>query len=240
MAEEARRWTARARELRRKQADLDSSDLAAAALEQQLALAVAMVDYEVLLTARLPEDLEFMVEDWRRDSGVPAWEQVHARQLRTAEDSRRRVGTFFESTTQCTRAMSELHAEAAARGDAEVAVFAVLREATIAIAFDDALDGGGLSRELRRWERDARERGERLWVEPSDAPYLDIATKLLEQCIEYGTAWGADGETLEACFAWQSALDPRQHPALAELVPEFVARSSVQRHGLIAPAELDE
>jgi hypothetical protein len=236
--EEAQRWTVRARELRR---GLAHSDLAVAALEQQLALAAAVVDYEVLLTVHLPEDLDFMIEEWRRGSGVRAWERIYTRQLRTATDSKRRVGRFFDSTVKCMANVSELDDEAVENGDADVAVTAVLREATLAVALEDAIYGGGPSPEVRRWNREARERGEHPRYDASDSQfyYLGFARMLLDQCVEYGTAWGAAGEAVDACFAWRSALDPDRQP---ELIPDLImaAHSSFQRHGPIAPAELDE
>lgn len=204
--EDAQRWTVRAREL---WPELAGSDPAVAAIEQELALASATVDYEVMLTVRLPGDLDFVIEEWRHGSGVPEWERLYVDQVRTAADSLRRVNVFFDSSLRCTRSMSKRHADAATKGDAVLATVALLREATIAIALDDALRGVS-SREQRRWGREAREHGKRAWAHVDyESIYLGLARRLLEQCVEHGQAWGGQ-PVRPSTRAWPGK--PRSRP----------------------------
>src|SRR5690606_9547917 len=54
------------------------------------AVGMAMVysadaDYEEYLRVNIPEDLEFYVEEWKKDSGIPKWEKEYKAQKAKAD-----------------------------------------------------------------------------------------------------------------------------------------------------------
>jgi hypothetical protein len=229
--ERAIEWTKLARKLRRRTPKPD--DRAAAHLEWSLNLAAMVLDYEAILSARLPDDLTFMVEDWLHESGVPAWERAYERQLDAVADSHARAGAFFESYMACNLPMSEAHFDAI-QVDADVAALALLREATLRITAERTLRGNDLDRDTRQWERDAREAGSRLRICVTDTfSYVDLAEDALEQCLDLAARTGAASATAKACEARLSEIDAA-HPVLREFVPEPASRGAMQREGVVA------
>jgi len=52
-------------------------------------------EYEEYLMVSMPENLNFNVEEWKKDSGFPKWEKEYKEQVKKAEDSKKRFGEFM-------------------------------------------------------------------------------------------------------------------------------------------------
>jgi hypothetical protein len=202
--ERARTWTEIAVKLRRK-AKFDPEDLAVAELFAELELAASSEDYEGLLSARMPGDLNFIVEDWRHESGVPRWERLYERQVVRADESKARYSAFIGSRAHCWSQLYEVHIDVL-RGSATLATRAMLREATILFTF------GCAEMEL----------------------LCDHAADVARQCIEFGTTLAGETAVIDACRSILDAL-VRNPDRLVELVPEPSSTSVMQSHGVLGP-----
>ncbi|MCA9683940.1 MAG: hypothetical protein KC457_17195 [Myxococcales bacterium] len=227
--EEAERWTARATAL---SSAHPSRDPAARSLAAALELAAAAPDYELLLATRMPEDLDFVVEDWRHDSGIPAWEAIYARQLETAAESQRRFGAVADSFVTCLDSVTNTHAEVITI-DSEVAAIALLRTAELLLTAD-AFFFGASDAAGRRQGREDEELGRHSWQCPLlDNPFPAQATAALERCVALGTT--SSHPAIEACRTRLSALDPEGHPSQAELFGPDPARPRLEAYGVVGP-----
>jgi hypothetical protein len=204
--ERARHWTKLARTHWAK-LELANEDLATRALWAEFQLALATADYESLLDAELPADLSFVVEDWRKDSGVPAWEAEYERQLALAEESKARVGAWFESTMDCARTQLDLH-EALLWIDARSSGVVLLRSARMLLAFAEALGPDG--------------QGE---------PVYEQAHQYLTMCLEHSQAT-LDGELEQACTAMLAPMDDEIRP-LIEFTGQPRTTTTMVRDGVL-------
>jgi TolA-binding protein len=64
--------------------------------------------YEEYLLVDMPSNLNFNVEDWKKDSGFPKWEKEYKEQVAKAEDSKKRFGEFMSKKMAMGQ---KLHAE---------------------------------------------------------------------------------------------------------------------------------
>lgn len=210
--------------------DLGAEDLATRALWAELELAVAVTDYESLLDLEMPADLSFVVEDWRRDSGVPAWEAEYERQLARAEDSRARVGAFFASTMSCARTQLDLHDELLWI-DARSSGVVLLRSARILIAFAEALDGEDKRQLVRILGEDRKQRWFYDGMNRQSDPIYEQAEQYLELCLEHSRAT-LDEPIERACLATLARIDS-DIPLLVEFTGQPRSTSTMLRHGVV-------
>ena len=52
--------------------------------------------YEEYLQNTMPEGLDFTVEEWKKDSGLPKWEKEYKDQVKARDDSQKRFKEFFD------------------------------------------------------------------------------------------------------------------------------------------------
>jgi hypothetical protein len=229
----AREWTKVANKLRRK-LSIDPTDIAALALFAELELAAMTEDYESQLVARMPDDLDFLVEDYMKDSGVPKWERRYERQRAYANESRARFNAFYESSQACARSIYDRHVSLV-RVHADLAARIHLREAMVLLTeIEDWTSDTSSERERwRNWSE-----GKPLWFYQHGDDSMDLnrarADDLLTRCID--PTFTPDLEVIEACRNLLDDLDAT--PTQAELVPQPQSRSTMQRQGLVTPLEL--
>lgn len=233
--ERARQWSKLANALRRK-LSVDPTDIAALALLAELDLAAMTEDYESQLVARMPNDLDFVVEEYMKDSGVPAWERRYERQRAYADESQRRYIAFLDSSHACARSIYDRHF-ALVRVHADLAARIHLREATVLLSEIESHDEADSSWGRERL-RDQIEGKPRWFYQPGDdsvALQRARANELLRRCID--PAFTPDPEVIDVCRTLLDDLDAV--PTMAELVPHPQATSTVQRYGLVAPTDLE-
>lgn len=227
--ERARQWTKLARS-RWAEVDVDPDDVDTWALLAEFELAVATTDYESLLDATIPDDLWFVVEDWRQDSGVEAWEKEYARQVKQVEESRARIGAWFESTMGCAHTQLQEY-ERLLWIDAHSSGVMFLRSARIMIAFSDALDAEA----DRQSERLFGSTGQR-WVyrqaRPAD-PIRAQAHAYLGRCLEISQA------TLDLALEQACSATLGEAPPLVEFVASPHASTILVAQGVVGPDAIE-
>jgi hypothetical protein len=230
----ARQWTKVANQLRRK-LSIDPNDIAALALFAELDLAAMTEDYESQLVARMPDDLDFLVEDYMKDSGVPKWERRYERQVAYANESRARFNAFYESSQACARSIYDRHF-ALVRVHADLAARIHLREAMVLLTEIEDWDTADSSSERERWRNWSEGKPRWFYQHGDDSMDLnrDRANDLLTRCID--PAFTPDLEVIDACRTLLDDLDGT--PTQAEFVPQPQTTSTVQRYGLVTPTEL--
>ena len=202
--ERARHWTKRVRSLRRK-LSLDPTDIAEVALLAELDLAAMSEDYEAQLSAHTPGDLDFTVEEYLHESGVPAWERRYEQQLEYAEESRQRFVAFYESSQQCRQILHDHHAELV-QIHTDLAARVHLREARLVLAgiadmeTETRLDRGFARMSLE--DRDWSSRG----YNDSVVYLRDHAEELLMHCADPTVT--ANPDIIEACRSLLDDGDP--------------------------------
>jgi hypothetical protein len=224
--ERAREWIELAHK-RWSKLDVDAADLATRALRAELELAIHTTEYEALLDEGPPDDLWLFVDEWRHDSGVPAWEAEYRRQLARVDESNARSNMFFRSSTDCASTQLEVHGRVMWI-DARNSGVALLRSARMLIAAATALDAVGDASSTITPELEAR-----VCSRQSD-PVWAQAASYLERCIELANVT-LDAELDAACHATLWKLDRYGEAPLAEFVLEPRASTTMHRNGVVGP-----
>jgi hypothetical protein len=229
-SESAQRWTKLARKHWAK-LDIEAEDLATRALWIEFQFALATADYEsLLLDTEMPADLSFEVDEWRRDSGVAAWEREYARQVKRAEESKARVQAWFESTMDCARTQLDLHGPLLWI-DARSTGGAFLRNARMLIAFAEMLDASSEREEARLFGPQRRF----ICVQRQSWPVWDQAHQLLDLCREHSQAT-LDSELDRACAATLVRIG-RSFDRVVEFTGEPKMTPTMVRTGVIRPLD---
>jgi len=228
----ARQWTELARGHWAK-LDLDGEDLATRALWAELELAAVAADYEALLDAELPAAQSFVVEEWRRDSGVATWEREYARQVARVDEYEAGIVAWFASTIECTRIQLDHHRELSWI-DARSSGVVLLRSARMLLALAELLDAVDQREQVRiLGERPDQSRikvGER-----QSEPIHEQARQYLTLCLEHSRAT-LDGAIERACVATLARIDADIQP-LIEFTGQPRASSTVTGYGVISSPE---
>jgi hypothetical protein len=210
--------------------DVDGADLATRALWAELELAVMITDYDELLDLDAPEDLWFVVEDWRHGSGVPAWEDEYRRQLARAEESKARYHALVESAMECGKTQLDGHGRLLWI-DTRSSGVALLRQARILASFANMI-GAAEEREdrhisgptsSRRWHYVCSRQSDALYVQADT--YLDLCTEI--------ASLAGDIPLDQACRASLWELDHYDEPPLVEFIVEPRASTTMHRSGVV-------
>ncbi|NJK32818.1 MAG: hypothetical protein HC927_10640 [Deltaproteobacteria bacterium] len=177
----------------------------------------ADVQFEEYLSLTVPEDLDFMVEQWRKDSGVPKWEMKYRDQIMKAEDSKKRVGVFFEQKAKLGHELQSAYFEVKGTGSPYWTLAAATRVATVLQSFAD---------QLYRMEVP------RSFTSPAQVnaycdALADVAEPVQEQaieawtyCVERSTEYQYFSEHSRVCEAEMSYLGRQFYPPTYELFGE--------------------
>ena len=86
-----------------------------------------------------PSDVDFTVEEWKRDSGVPKWEAEYTEQVAKKEASMQRFKDYFEAKTRAGQDVMKDFASVKQFGDVEVVLRAALRTSWTSVHFHDQM-----------------------------------------------------------------------------------------------------
>jgi hypothetical protein len=203
--ERARYWAKLGAELRENIRD-DSPSIANAALFAELELARMVEDYESMLVADYPDDLDFVVEDYLRDSGVREWEAEYARQVARSRASKARARAFWTSYHDCSGEMLERHYPLMWTDSHSTGVI-LLRNARILLTFIVNLETAservtGLIVHGPVWK--SRGHVGRSQTDPLE----DQAHDYLSRCLELTTTVSFDAELDDACAQLHEYAEP--------------------------------
>ena len=183
------------------------------------AWAMAMVyradeTYEEYLRIKMPEDLDFVVEEWRHESGVKAWEKIYEEQKKKAEESKKRVGEFFENKMKLGKELQEEYAAVKGTGSPYWVLAAAARTASVLQNFADQLYRADIPGDFKTQEQ--------VWaycdtLADQAQPVQEQALAAYTYCIERSTEYQFFNEFSRLCEEEMQQRNADKYPATNEL-----------------------
>lgn len=161
-------------------------------------MAQADHDLERYLAVTMPKGLDFVVDEWKKGSGVPKWEAQYE-----AQDARRRRSTerfkeFLETKTELARSLRERYAQVRRDDTAHGFVATALRTAWVSQHLADELRASVIPKTLREPQlRDAYCEALAQQAEPLERQARDA----VDLCVAFATEHALTGPTATACKA---------------------------------------
>lgn len=170
--------------------------------------------YEEYLRIEMPEDLDFAVDEWRKDSGMPSWEKKYKEQVKKAEDSKKRVGEFFESKMKIGTELQEEYAAVKGTGSPYWVLAAAARTASVLQNFADQLYRADIPGDFRTQEQ--------VWaycdaLADQAQPVQEQALAAYTYCIQRSTEYQFFNEFSRLCEEEMQQRDADKYPATNEL-----------------------
>lgn len=198
-------------------------DIPAAEIERveayKNAVGMAMVysadnKYEEYLTNTMPEGLDFTVEDYKKDSGIPKWEKEYKEQVARKEDSSKRFKEFFEKKVAAAKDLQERYAKVKGSQSPYWVLAAAARSAVTMQNFADQLYRAEVPRSFK--------------VEEQVFAYCDaladqaalpqkLANDAFTYCLERSTEFQFFNEFSRMCEEELQQRDPDKFPATNEM-----------------------
>jgi TolA-binding protein len=170
-------------------------------------------DYEEYMTLKMPEGLDFTVEEYKKDSGLPKWEKEYAEQVKKKADSEKKFGEFFEKKKKLSDQLTEQYAKVKVTKSPAWVLAAAARSASVQQNFSDQLYRAEVPQSFKTQEQ--------VWAY-CDA-LADFAQPLQEQalnaftyCIERSTQFQYFNEFSRLCEDEMQQRDADRYPATNE------------------------
>lgn len=200
------------------------------------AWAMAMVyradkEYEEYLRIKMPEDLDFLVEEWRKGSGVRSWERKYEAQKKKAADSKKRVTEFFESKTKIGVSLQEQYAAVKGTGSPYWVLAAAARTASVLQNFADQLYRASIPSDFNTQDQ--------VWaycdtLALKAKPVQDQALAAYTYCIQRSTEFQFFNEFSRLCEEEMQQRDASLYPATNELFGVSIyTASSIEKVGVL-------
>lgn len=183
--------------------------------------------YEEYLKLKMPENLSFVVEEYKKDSGYPKWEREYAEQVKAKADSEKRFKSFLDKKSKLLKELTEQYARVKETGSPYWVLAAAARTAMLSQNFADQLYRAEVPRDFK--------------TEDEYYAYCDtlgdFAQPLQEQafqaftyCIERSTEFQFFNEFSRLCEDEMQQWDAEKYPATNELFGTSIyTRSQVSR-----------
>src|SRR5690606_24187885 len=170
--------------------------------------------YEEYLQIEMPNDLDFVVEEWRKDTGIPSWEKKYKEQLAKAEDSKKRVGEFFEKKMKIGKELQEEYATVKGTGSPYWVLAGAARTAGVLQNFADQLYRAEVPSDFRTQEQ--------VWaycdaLADQAGPVEEQALAAYTYCIERSTEYQFFNDFSRLCEEELQQRDATKYPATNEL-----------------------
>ncbi len=170
--------------------------------------------YEEYLRNTMPEGLDFTVEEYKKDSGLPKWEREYKEQVQTRDDSQKRFKEFFDKKVSLAKELQERYAKVKSSGSPYWVLAAAARSAITMQNFADQLYRAEVPRSFK--------------VEDQVFAYCDaladqaampqkLANDAFTYCLERSTEFQFFNEFSRMCEAELQQRDPEKFPATEEL-----------------------
>jgi TolA-binding protein len=187
--------------------------------------------YEEYLTIEMPEDLDFVVEEWRKDTGIKSWEDKYKEQLKKAEESKKRVGEFFEKKMKLGKELQDQYATVKGTGSPYWVLAAAARTASVLQNFADQLYRADVPSDFRSQEQ--------VWAycdalaDQAD-PVQEQAMGAYTYCIERSTEYQFFNEFSKLCEEEMQQRDAAKYPATNELFGVSIYTASrIEKTGVL-------
>ena len=183
--------------------------------------------YEEYLKLTMPEELSFVVEEYKKDSGYPKWEREYAEQVKQKADSEKRFKSFLEKKSKLLNELTERYAKVKDTGSPYWVLAAAARTAMLSQNFADQLYRAEVPRDFKTEDE---------YYAYCDT-LSDFAQPLQEQafqaftyCIERSTEFQFFNEFSRLCEDEMQQWDADKYPATNELFGTSIyTRSQVSR-----------
>jgi hypothetical protein len=170
--------------------------------------------YEVYLTNEMPEGLDFVVEDWKKGTGVPKWEKEYKEQVARKEESMKRFKDFFDKKVSVAKELQERYAKVKSSGSPYWVLAAAARAAVTMQNFADQLYRAEVPKSFK--------------VEDQYFAYCDaladqaevpqkMANEAFTYCLERSTEFQFFNDFSRMCEEELQQRDPDKFPATNEL-----------------------
>ena len=180
--------------------------------------------YEDYLRLRMPEELSFHVEEWRKDSGIPSWERKYKEQVKAKEDSTKRLGDYFETKMKLGGELQKEYAQVKNTGSPYWTLAAAARTAMVNQNFADELYRADVPRDTIKTEE--------MFFAYCDAlsdqaqPVQAAALSAFEYCIQRSTEFQFFNDFSRLCEEEMQQRDADKYPATNEVFGESIYTAS--------------
>ncbi len=170
--------------------------------------------YEAYLRIDMPEDLDFFIEEWKKDSGHPGLERQYRQQLARVEKTRERFKEFFEVKVAKRDELITAYGKVLESGSPHWVLAAAARSANVFQNFADQLYRAEVPKTIRTEEAyDDYCFGLGDYAQPLE----EAATKALGYCLDRSTEYQFFNEFSRMCEEELQQRSPDQYPATNEL-----------------------
>lgn len=180
--------------------------------------------YEEYLRINIPTGLEFYVEDWKKDSGLPKWEREYKEQVKVKEASVKKFGEFFQSKTKLGEDLIKQYANVKSSKSPFWVLAAAARTAVLSQNFADQLYRAEVPKSIK--------------TEDQYFVYCDalsdyatgpqkIAVGAFTYCLEKSTEFQYFNQFSRMCEEELQQRNPDQYPATNELFGTSIYTDSV-------------
>ena len=170
--------------------------------------------YEDYLTTTMPEGLDFTVEEWKKDVGLPKYEREYKEQVKTAEDSKKRFKEFYDKKVSTAKELQERYGKVKSSKSPYWVLAAAARAAVVYQNYADQLYRAEVPRSFK--------------VEDQVFAYCDaladqaagpqkLANDAFTYCLERSTEFQFFNDFSRMCEAELQQRDPEKYPATEEL-----------------------
>lgn len=180
-------------------------------------------DYEEYLRTKMPEDLDFVVEEWKKESGYGPWERQYKEQVKKKADSEKRLVEWRDKKIKLRDAMIEKYAKVKETKSPYWTLAAAARTAMLNQNFAD---------DLYRAQVPDSFKTEDQYFAYCDA-LADLAAPLekeslaaFEYCIERSTTFQFFNQFSRLCEEEMQQRDAEKYPATNELFGDSVYTAS--------------
>lgn len=176
---------------------------------------LADAKYEEYLQLNIPEGLDFTIEDWKKDSGVPRWERQYRDQVKRAEESKQRFGQFYSQKLTLGRDLLRRYIEEVkAAGSPYWLLAGAARAAVVSQNFADQLYRAEVPKSFKTEEQyfaycDA--------LADEAAEPQALALKAFTYCLSESTKYQFFNEFSRMCEEELQQRSPDKYPATNEL-----------------------
>lgn len=180
--------------------------------------------YEEYLKIEIPTDLEFYVEDYKKDSGLPKWEREYKEQVAKKADSEKRFGEFFQSKTKLGGELVKQYTAVKSSKSPFWVLAAAARTAVLSQNFADQLYRAEVPKSIKTEDQ--------YFVYcDSLADYATgpqkIAVGAFTYCLEKSTEFQYFNQFSRMCEEELQQRNPDQYPATNELFGTSIYTDSV-------------
>ena len=170
-------------------------------------------EYEEYLKLKMPDDLEFNVEEWRKDSGIPSWERKYAAQVKKRDESIAAFKEYNEKKMNLAGKLGEGYKAVESTGSPGWILASAARRATILQNYADQLYRAPVPESIKTEEQYY---GYCDQLSDYAVPLEQKAVELFTYCIDKSTQYQFFNTFSRMCEDEMQQSDAEKYPATNE------------------------